>query len=153
MDIFTDGCCNKTIGSCVSVVDSDNVCLITKYHKYLDLYDFLSWFEEGEHNGRTIFKVAFTDVSTQQNNGAELVAAIIGICIAYHHNYKRVYCDSTLIVEHWSKKVSKTIKDERKAKLQRFLIKVCKLFENAGGKLIWISGDDNKADLGFHKKK
>ena len=129
MDIFTDGCCNKTIGSCVSVVDSDNVCLITKYHKYLDLYDFLSWFEEGEHNGRTIFKVAFTDVSTQQNNGAEL------------------------IVEHWSKKVSKTIKDERKAKLQRFLIKVCKLFENAGGKLIWISGDDNKADLGFHKKK
>lgn len=153
MFIFVDGCCNKIIGSCSSIVDSEGVDLIEKYSEFIESYDFISWFDLKIANGKKVIDVSFSDVKTQQNNGAELVACVVGLCIAIHFGYSKVFSDSKLIVDHWSKKESKTIKDPRKSKLQRFLIKLRSEFENLGGSLEWISGDNNISDLGFHKVK
>ncbi len=153
MSIYVDGCCNKTIGACSTCVNHEGVDLIKEYQEFLDLYDFLCWFEKGEYNGKSYYKVSFNDVQSQQNNGAELLAMIIGIEIAMYFGYDVIKSDSQLMVDHWSKKISSTIKDERKAKLQRFLVKRRLAFEAKGGRIEKIPGDANIADLGFHKRK
>lgn len=154
MKLFVDGCCNRQIGSCASIVDFNGEDLIEKYQDFLDSHKFVGWFncKRNPKNGRQVYEVSFSDVSTQQNNGAELVAATLGILIALEYGYDEVFSDSQLIVNYWSKKLSSKIKDERKLQIQELLIELTRIFNNRGGKLTKISGDDNIADLGFHKK-
>lgn len=150
--IHVDGCCNKH-GSFASVVDTNGRDLIDKYSSYFDDFDFLCWFDLVEHRGKKVYSVSFSDVTSQQNNGAELLAAVLGVLIALEYNYSTVCSDSSLIVDHWSRKKSDKIKDKRKKKIQHLLVDLVKVFEKRGGELVKISGDDNLADLGYHRKK
>lgn len=149
--LYVDGCCNKTIGSCVSVVDEDGD-LIGPYENFLSYFKFLDPFSKKQHRDRTVYEVSFTDTAQQQNNGCELVAMCIGLLIAIYYKYDIVYSDSTLIIDHWSKKESETIQDPYKAKIQRYCIELRRIYENKGGEIKHISGKLNPADLGFHRK-
>lgn len=101
---------------------------------------------------RFITVVNFTDVTTQQNNGAELIAAVIGLRLAIYFNsigilVENVCSDSQLIVDNWSKYLSKTAKDYNKIK---YINELISLRKNFTGNLVKISGNKNPADLGFH---
>lgn len=100
----------------------------------------------------------FDDVKVQQNNGAELIALVIGLRLAIvDSTIKKVYTDSQLLQQWWSKGHvnSKTWKDMDPIK-QKYITE-CKFlreaFEKNGGCIEHISGDYNLADLGYHKKK
>lgn len=103
--------------------------------------------------GRRHIAIAnFNDVSIQQNNGAELIAAVIGLRLAIYFNsiginVENVCSDSQLIADYWSNKISKTATDINKIKYIKELIKLKKEFT---GRLVKIPGDKNPADLGFH---
>lgn len=153
MEIYVDGCCNKTIGACASVVNSTGKDLITENLEFLTQLEIFKNFETMQHNGRTVFKVNFSDVKSQQNNGAELVATVIGLILAIEYNYTIIYSDSSLITDYWSKRLSGKIADKQKRLLQRILVELNKEFESKGGRIVKISGDDNLADLGFHRKR
>jgi len=91
----------------------------------------------------------------QQNNSAELMSAIVGLRIAINSNNKIKYIcsDSKLIVDFWSKYLKLETMEKmplEKSNYVKMLIHLTKTFENIGGKLIKISGDNNPADLGFH---
>jgi len=152
MSIYVDGCCNKTIGSCASVVDSSGNDLIGPYLDFLSHFKFLDSFPVKHHNNRIVYEVEFTDITSQQNNGCELVAMCIGLVIAIYYKFDTIYSDSTLIIQHWSNKESKNIKDPLKAKIQRYCIELRRIFERRGGQIKFVPGDHNLADLGFHKK-
>ncbi len=85
----------------------------------------------------------FLDVSKMQNNGAELLALLIGLRIAVcTEKYKIIYCDSDLLIKYWSKGIinSKTRSKMDPLKLQ--YINECtylrKIFENNKGTIIKI---------------
>lgn len=105
---------------------------------------------------RDVAVAKFKDVASQQNNGAELLAMLIGLRIATQPNsmVNEICSDSQLIVQYWSKG---HVNHETRAKMDPIKIKVideCKKlrekFENTGGKVSKISGGKNLADLGYH---
>lgn len=105
---------------------------------------------------RRIIISKFNDVKTQQNNGAELIALVVALRIALASVgiVKTIKCDSKLLTDYWSKylkKESRNKMDPQKAKYIDELIMLRKKFEEVGGNIEKISGDDNKSDLGFHK--
>ncbi len=107
---------------------------------------------------RTVIVASFSDTNTQFNNGAELLALVAGLRIALHSKgkYNEIYSDSDLCIRFWSISVTpkkKKLMDPIKVKFIEELIELRKQFEVLGGKITKISGDDNLADLGFHKKK
>jgi len=72
--------------------------------------------------------------------------------------YSRIYSDSKLIVNFWSKGRVNPETLSKMDKNKRNIIQECtelrKEYENVyNGKIIRISGDDNLADLGFHQSK
>lgn len=150
--MYVDGCCNNTIGSCASVVDGRGFDLIGPHLDFLSHFKFLDTFPMKHHRDRIVCEVKFTDVASKQHNGAELIAMCIGLVIGIYYKYEIIFSDSQLMVNSWSLKESTTIKDPYKAKIQRYCIELRKIFERRGGKILKISGDDNPADLGFHKK-
>ncbi len=114
---------------------------------------------------------------SQQNNGAELMSMVIALQIAintllkikktsslpglesydsFELYYKVIFSDSSLVTDFWSvsgaSKSNKTLSAEKK-----FLISKCvvlrKIYEQMGGRVLKISGDDNLADLGAHVSK
>jgi len=86
------------------------------------------------------------------NNYGELLAAKHALTIAIKAGVKRVTGDSALVVNFWSKGiVRKDRVDARTAKLSAAVARLRKKFEAQGGHVIRISGDDNPADLGFHR--
>ena len=103
MRIFVDGCCNKTLGTRASITNDDCDDLVEEYWDFLSEYDFIHWFQK-KYRNLTTLKVDFDDGVSNQNNGAEMIAAIIGLMIAIEFGYKEVYSDSTLVVNHWSRK-------------------------------------------------
>jgi len=151
--MYVDGCCNKSIGACCSVVDNNGNDLISEHIDFLKKFRFLDWFIMKRHNGRLVYQVNFTDVVSQQNNGAELLAMLIGLMLGLKFEDYIIYSDSQLIVDYWSLKKSDKIKDPKKSKIQLAVIKLRKEYERRGGKIVKISGNDNLADLGFHVKK
>jgi hypothetical protein len=124
---------------------------------------------------RLVILARFGDVAQQQNNGAELLAAVAGLRIAVQSamddggtdtgtdtgnntgnntgtgQWPRVLSDSTLIVQYWSMRCNAPYLDPRKKAFVRELIALRRAYEQAGGQLLHVSGDDNLADLGFHK--
>lgn len=86
------------------------------------------------------------------NNYGELFGCYSALKIAIKQGKKEIFGDSRLILDYWSKGYVKN-KDLPKATTN--LIEIVKKlrieFEKSGGTISYISGDDNPADLGFHK--
>lgn len=152
--IYTDGCCNKETKDAGwgSVVNNNKIDLIPIYkHLYSDLI-----YEEKKCNvgDKTVIIAKSTDVQSQHNNYAELLAFVFALRLAKNNiNVKEIKTDSDLIFKYWSCHThdTKLTNDENKNKY----IKESKLlrheFENRGGIITKISGSENKADLGYHK--
>ena len=105
-----------------------------------------------EESKRMVVHVFFPDVDQQQNNGAELIALILALWWALQHEeVKEIRCDSQIVLHSWSKTpptvVTKTAKDRFRALCTSLRAK----WEAQGGKIVKITGDENRADLGFHK--
>jgi ribonuclease HI len=108
---------------------------------------------------RTIIVANFSGVE-QQNNGAELMAAVAALRISIDLisngiPVKTVYCDSQVIL-YWSirlKPESEVSFDPRKVTYIKELIQLRKYCEAVGCNFLKISGNFglNKADLGFHR--
>lgn len=86
------------------------------------------------------------------NNYGELLACKYALQISLQENNLKIFGDSKLVVEYWSKGFIKrdtvnqsTINLADEVKILR------KMFEKNGGQIFLISGSSNPADLGFHK--
>ena len=84
------------------------------------------------------------------NNYGELLACKYAIEIAAKEGVKKVFGDSKLIIDFWSKWRVKKQTQEETFELAREVAGLRKKFEEKGGEVIRVSGDDNPADLGFH---
>jgi len=85
------------------------------------------------------------------NNFGELSALKYALEIAEEKNIKKIFGDSRLVVEFWSKwRVKKEVSEETK-KLAREVSSKREKFEVQGGQVFLISGGANPADLGFHR--
>lgn len=149
--IYVDGGHNKFTKdeAWASVVDSNGVDLIPKYKDLLS--DMTLKNVKLPKGPRMIIVSKFDDVKSQQNNGAELLAMVAGlrIMIKEWNNKKSIInSDSQLIVDYWSVKLKNINIDKRKKKYIEECIELRKKFK---GEIKKISGDDNIADLGFHK--
>ncbi len=85
------------------------------------------------------------------NNYGELLACYYALKLALKKKTLKIFGDSKLVVEYWSKGFikRKTLPAET-IKLAEKVIKLRKHYEDIGGKVGRVSGDDNPADLGFH---
>ncbi len=85
------------------------------------------------------------------NNYGELLACYYAIKLALKKKTLRIFGDSKLVIEYWSKGFikRKTLPAET-IKLAEKVIKLRKQYADIGGEVSRISGDDNPADLGFH---
>jgi len=86
------------------------------------------------------------------NNYGELLACKYALEIAIKSEIKNISGDSKLVIDFWSKGYIK--KDNLPKQTIDLSMEVKKLryqFELNGGVIELISGDDNPADLGFHK--
>lgn len=85
------------------------------------------------------------------NNYGELLACLYAIKISEITGVKRVFGDSKLVIDYWSKGFIKREVGEETVKVARDVSVMRQEFEEKGGKVSLISGDDNPADLGFHR--
>lgn len=86
------------------------------------------------------------------NNYGELLALSYALEIALNEQIKRVFGDSKLILDYWSKGfVNKKEVSPQTVKLAFRVKKLREEFEKNGGTIVYISGGDNPADLGFHR--
>lgn len=86
------------------------------------------------------------------NNYGELLACRYAIQIAIDEGIKKVFGDSKLVIDYWSKWAIK--KKDVAPETVALALEVSKLreeFEKQGGQVTRISGDLNPADLGFHR--
>ena len=84
------------------------------------------------------------------NNYGELLACKYAIEIAMAEDIKKVFGDSSLIIDFWTKwRVKKDVEEET-FDLAREVAGLRSEFEKQGGEVIRISGGENPADLGFH---
>jgi len=154
--IFCDGGCNSltqmynnsAFGSIVDYLGRDLILT------YIDLFSDMEIILVNLPAGlRSVIVAKFNDCKTQQNNGAELLALIgaYRIAIRNSHQINEIYCDSDLLVKYWSKKIKyNPDMDPRKVAYINELIKLRECAEKLGIRLTKISGDINRADLGFH---
>jgi ribonuclease HI len=86
------------------------------------------------------------------NNYGELLACSFALQIALKTGVKKIFGDSKLILDYWSKGYIKSREAAPETvQLARSVVKLRKEFEDNGAKLEYVSGEDNPADLGFHK--
>jgi ribonuclease HI len=86
------------------------------------------------------------------NNYGELLALRYALAVAKKERAKKIFGDSKLVIDYWSRHHAK--RKELSGETIRLLDEVAKLrerFEASGGSILRISGDDNPADLGFHR--
>lgn len=149
--IYVDGGHNKMTGEVAfaSVVNGNGKDLV---NCYIDLFDDIELRDvELPVGERTVAISNFNNVTSQQNNGAELLALIMGLRIAlYNTKYTTIYSDSSIVSEYWANgRYSDNLGADKIARIRELI----KLKHEFNGEIIKISGDDNLADLGFHKKK
>ena len=86
------------------------------------------------------------------NNYGELMGIYIALKLAIKTGKTKIFGDSKLIIEYWSKGFAKIndLSDET-VKLINLVKELRTKFEEAGGEIKHISGDYNPSDLGFHK--
>jgi len=85
------------------------------------------------------------------NNFGELLASKYALELALKKNIKKIFGDSKLILDYWSKGYIKKEVGEETVNLASEVKKLRYEFEKEGGQMIHISGGSNPADLGFHK--
>jgi ribonuclease HI len=109
--------------------------------------------------GKRIIMVSnFNNVTTQQNNGAELLACLAALRISINLinsgiTVKKILCDSQTVI-YWSIRLNRESEmkfDPLKVNYIKELIQLREIFEKLGGEIVKINGDINKADLGYHK--
>ena len=133
--IYFDSGTGRGLGVEISVTDENgnNFLVKRKFKKHLNKL------------GHFILK----DVS---NNYGELLACYHALKIADQKEIKKVFGDSKLVINYWSKGFMNKGKLPLKTnKLIKSVARLRKKFEENGGSVEYISGDDNPADLGFHK--
>jgi len=86
------------------------------------------------------------------NNFGELLACRFALEVAVKKNIKKIFGDSRLVIDYWSKGYMnmKEMAPET-IELAYMVSSLRKDFERRGGRMEYVSGDDNPADLGFHK--
>lgn len=148
--IYCDGGKNRITGIYAygSVVDGYGNDLLGEYSYLLqDMYLKEVNLPVGK---RVIIEAFFTDVSEQQNNGAELLAMIAALRICLHTNkYKILYSDSQIVIT-WSKDGTKN-KSFSKEKYNYINELVTLASQFSHNKIQKIEANKNLADLGFHK--
>lgn len=85
------------------------------------------------------------------NNFGELLACKKALELAIEKDVKKVFGDSKLVIEYWSKWMIKKEVEEETKKLSKEVSALRKKFEDLGGEITHISGGANPADLGFHR--
>lgn len=152
--IYCDGSMNKYSGNAGwgSVVDSNGLDLITMYNNLIE-YDMSTLILS---NSKKVILSRFDDVKSQQNNGAELMALIAALRIALSvSQVQEIATDSDLLFKYWSLgRVAAATREKMDPKKAERITECTRLrneFEKRGGKLIKVGGDENKADLGFHR--
>lgn len=86
------------------------------------------------------------------NNYGELLACSFALQIALKTKAQKIFGDSKLVLDFWSKGHIKSGEAPPKTgQLAYSVAKLRKEFESKGGSLEHISGEGNPADLGFHK--
>jgi len=86
------------------------------------------------------------------NNYGELLALKYAIKYAIKEEEKSIFGDSKLVIDYWSRRQIK--KKDVAAKTVKLAMEVAALrenFEEGGGVVSRIPGEDNPADLGFHR--
>ncbi|AHH11043.1 ribonuclease H family protein [Borrelia coriaceae] len=86
------------------------------------------------------------------NNYGELLGLYIALKIALQEEQKKIFGDSKLVIDYWSKGFFNKNLNTNTIKLIQNVTKLRHIFEEKGGEVLLISGDNNIADLGFHKK-
>jgi ribonuclease HI len=85
------------------------------------------------------------------NNYGELLALRYALEIAQARGAVRVFGDSKLVIEYWSKwRIKRNEVAPETVALAETVARMREAFEAGGGTVERISGDDNPADLGFH---
>lgn len=91
-------------------------------------------------------------VSGVTNNYGELLACKYALQIATKQGIKKIFSDSRLVLDYWSRGfIKKKELPRRTVKLAEEVTELRKNFENSGGEMGFIEGDYNPADLGFHR--
>lgn len=86
------------------------------------------------------------------NNYGELLACKYALQLALKAGIKNIFGDSQLVLNYWSKGfINKKEMNKQTINLSEETSKLRKKFENARGKIKFIEGDYNPADLGFHR--
>lgn len=86
------------------------------------------------------------------NNYGELLAMKYALQIAAKEGIKKIFGDSKLVLSYWSKgRVKDHTLSDNAYDLIDEVAGLRKEFEADGGIVNYISGDDNPADLGFHR--
>jgi len=135
--IYFDAGTGRGDGVEVSVTDEEGKDLLHKAVPKKDLNFF------GKH------RVQNDDAT---NNYGELLALRYALQIAKKGKVKKIFGDSKLVIDYWSLHHAK--RKELAPETVRLVDEVAALregFESAGGSVQRISGDDNPADLGFHR--
>ncbi len=89
--------------------------------------------------------------SGKTNNFGELLACKYALQIALETGAEKIFGDSKLVLDFWSKGLIKKSMDGETIALADEVAKLRKKFERLGGHISHISGGANPADLGFHK--
>lgn len=91
------------------------------------------------------------ELKGKTNNFAELFAFTKAIEIALELEVDKIFGDSKLVIDYWSKNIfNREIEKETQALIAKASA-LRKKYENRGGTILHISGDINPADLGYHK--
>lgn len=86
------------------------------------------------------------------NNYGELIGIFLAIDIALRERNFKIFGDSKLIIDYWSKgHYNKSSLNEKTINLIMKTAEKRVQFESLGGIIQHVSGDINPADLGFHK--
>ncbi|MDD3919543.1 MAG: viroplasmin family protein [Candidatus Pacebacteria bacterium] len=93
----------------------------------------------------------YTIPEVATNNFGELLASKYALQLAIKDGSKKIFGDSKLILDYWSKGYIKKEVGEKTVELALEVKKLRYEFEKAGGQMIHISGGSNPADLGYHK--
>jgi ribonuclease H-related protein len=86
------------------------------------------------------------------NNYGELLALRYALEIAQKMKVKKIFGDSKLVIEYWSKwRIKRNELPEETVELANEVAEMREKFESHGGSVERISGGHNPADLGFHR--
>lgn len=134
--IYFDAGTGRGLGVEISVTDEKGKNLLHKSFSKNELNKF------GKH-------LAGGDVT---NNYGELLALRHAFAIAKKLGVKRIFGDSRLVIDYWSRwRVKRKELPEETIELTEEVSKLREVFEKEGGVVTRIPGGHNPADLGFHR--